>query len=236
MKNALRFTALIFFISFSNAAFCDDAASACATPDLRNLIHDYAKQAAAKKKYFPDADAISEQSTHIILNTENPLVEWTSVSWEGPVGGILFAIGCDGREIDSADVGGVENIKQGPMLPGVGETVLVRATDGTGTCAIHKTISILAIKNDRLALIWKHTLFEYSYFPGEDGEETEFKVSVPNKNIIEVTGEHRTYRRIPDPDNGDDWSKTPTKIDKSKETYCWNQSKFTYISCTSNTQ
>jgi hypothetical protein len=227
MRNRSRFWMMTLLISFSSPAFSAPSSSPCSSPDLSSLIRGYASQAAVKKQYFPDTEYVVQNATlTATLITQKPSVQWLGIAWEGPVSGMLFALACDGKIIDAVVVGSIEEIRKGPELPEVGDTVLVNATDGTGTDGVHKTISLFAIKDGRLTSIWRHTSYEHAYFPGSDGDEVEFQVSLPDDRTIDVTGERRLYRW-----QGKDWSKTPYKIQKIHETYCWDKAQSAYGVC-----
>ncbi|HEY3858453.1 MAG TPA: hypothetical protein VGM47_02445 [Gammaproteobacteria bacterium] len=227
-KNKIKLGMMLLLLALSAPAFAAPAAPQCSVPRLRNLVDDLSDQPATKNAKLPDADDIVKNSILQKLVTQKPLTQWLGLGWQGPMNGVLFAVTCDDKTLDAMVVGAVDEIKAGPELPVVGDTVIVSATDASGTGTLHRSISIFALKGGKIASFWHHTLYEDAYVAGSDGDESEFQVTMPNANSIDVTGEHRVYRQIP---GANDWDKTPYKIQKLHETYCWDNTQSTYAVC-----
>ena len=198
------------------------------------MINQYAKQHPSTSW---DPEFVVENlniETVIKFTSSDSAIHWLSIGWEGPIDGLLFAVNCDGNAIDAKEIGSVEKISAGPTVPDLGETVLVNYTDGTGTGAIHKSYSLYALGASKLVQLWTHTSFEGDYEVGlqdDDGEETTFYIDKINAETIELSGVRKiniTPKGLK-PDAGRNGDKT--HIDRIKETYCWNQVKKVYLTC-----
>jgi hypothetical protein len=204
---------------------------ACTKPNTAALINEYSKQ---HPSHSWDSEMVVENldiETVKNFDTSKPAIQWAGIGWDAPPGGLLFAIACEGTVIDATPVGSVEEIKPGPSLPGIGDTVLVSATDGTGTGGVHKMISLFTIKDGHLINLWHHTLYESDYHQeGVDGEETDFLVTLLKNSSIDVFGIDRFFRS-----EGEEWSETPYKTVNTDEIYCWNSAHFAYADCSPKT-
>lgn len=218
---------LLCFIFYSTAGLCRPQNQICTNPDIKKLVDDY----ASKHKDSPTYEDIMAGASQSTVRTDTPLITWVGVGWEGPLGGLLFAVDCEGKASDAKAIGTIEKVTEGPSLPGTGKTVFVSFIDGEGTGWLHKMISIYAVRDGHIEEIWRHALYESDYFPGGDGEESSFEVSHSDGSTLQIEGEHRIYQLISDPENGDDWNKTPKEIEKIHERYCYSQAKLTYLTC-----
>jgi hypothetical protein len=206
----------------------------CTKLDSAALINQYAKQHPSAS--WDPGFVVENLNIETIINftKSGSAIRWLSIGWEGPIDGILFAANCDGNAIDAKEIGSVEKISAGPTISGLGETVLVNYTDGTGTGAIHKSYSLYMLDGSKLTQLWTHSSFEGDYavgLQGDDGEETTFHIDKINAETIELSGLRKisiTPKGLePYPERDGD----KTHIDRIKETYCWNQAKKTYLTC-----
>ncbi len=70
--------------------------------------------------------------------------------------GRLFALDCAGRVLGRVDTGFMRQLKPGPVLAGVGPTVLIEATVGTGTGFREDLVRVVGMVGGEARVLWEH--------------------------------------------------------------------------------
>lgn len=211
----------------------------CAVPDLDTLVHNYEKVAVGDAKYFGNPDQIIKKSTPLVEQTSAPSIVWIGTKFESdstPIG-LLFAVTCDGKILDTVSIGSVRELSRGPTLPKFGDTVLTNSVSSGGTESLSRSFAIFAIHDGKIIMVWHHLSFDGQYAwmnQPDDGEETTYRISKIDSKSIELTATQLTYLtpkgKKPSRNHSGDETKTETAI----FTYCWNDSSSTYVKCNNN--
>jgi hypothetical protein len=167
------------------------------------------------------------------VTTSNPVVRWLGVEWQGPIGGILVIVDCQGKVLDGSSDGGVDEMRAGPMLPEIGATALVSVTDVTGTGILHKTIALYGIRYGKLLTLWSHDLEDSEFVSSSTSDykvdyQVEFDAS---GTMIKVSGIEKIYPLVKQPDGSYDPGDKVGKVEHTNETFCWNPHKAYYGPC-----
>ncbi len=84
-------------------------------------------------------------------------VQWLAASWFGPMQGRLFALDCAGKLLGRLeDAGFMRQFRAGPVIAGVGPTVLLEATVGTRTGFREDRVRVLALVDGAVKVLWEH--------------------------------------------------------------------------------
>ena len=117
-------------------------------------------------------------------------VQWLAASWFGPMKGRLFALTCTGTVLGRVqEAGFMRQLKPGPVLAGVGPTVLIEATMVTGTGLREDKVRVVALVDGAAKVLWEHaSLKTDAGSPATAFEEKwRWKFS-PDGKRVEVTG------------------------------------------------
>jgi hypothetical protein len=116
-------------------------------------------------------------------------VQWLGASWFGPMNGRLHALDCAGTVLGAIESGYLRSLKPGPAVPGIGPTVLLEATTGTGTGYREDTARLVALVEREPKVLWEHvSLTRDSAQRGLGFEERFAWRFAPDGTRIEVTG------------------------------------------------
>jgi hypothetical protein len=116
-------------------------------------------------------------------------VQWVAASWFGPMNGRLTALDCKGTTMGSVESGYLRAMKAGPAVPGVGATVVVEATTGTGTGYRQDMVRLVALVDGAAKVLWEQvSLTKDSAQRGHGSEEKFSWRFAPDGARIEVTG------------------------------------------------
>lgn len=84
-------------------------------------------------------------------------VQWLAASWFGPMQGRLFALDCAGKLLGRLEEAGfMRQFRAGPVIEGVGPTVLLEATTGTGTGLREDRVRVVALVDRAAKVLWDH--------------------------------------------------------------------------------
>ena len=117
-------------------------------------------------------------------------VQWLAASWFGPMKGRLFALSCTGRRLGQVEEAGfMRQLKPGPVLTGVGPTVLLESTTATGTGFREDKVRVVALVDGAAKVLWEHaSLKTDAGTPATSSEEKwRWKFS-PDGKRVEVSG------------------------------------------------
>lgn len=116
-------------------------------------------------------------------------VQWMAASWFGPMNGRLMALDCAGKALGAIESGYLRSMKPGPSVPGVGATVLLEATTGTGTGFREDRVRLVALVDGAPKMLWEQvSLTRDSAQRGMGSEERFSWRFAPDGARIEVTG------------------------------------------------
>ncbi len=147
-------------------------------------------------------------------------VQWLAVSWLGPMNGRLFALDCNGRRLGRVEAAGfMRQLKPGPVLAGVGPTVLIEATVSTGTGVREDLVRVVAMVDGAAKVLWEHTSLKTDAgSPATAFEEKwRWKFS-PDGQRVEVTGTRTAAGKR-------------GKAALPKASYCWDDGKRAFGGC-----
>lgn len=131
------------------------AAELCHRPSPQTLINWYNTSHPAKPLHYdPRNSAIYHPIS--IFRSDQPAVYWIGLAWLSPVSGALFAVNCAGQALDAAAVGAIGKMSAGPVLPQLGQTVMVIYVSKETTDCVHDAIQIAAFKDNRIISLWEH--------------------------------------------------------------------------------
>jgi hypothetical protein len=90
---------------------------------------------------------------------------WTAVSWEGPVGGRLYVLNCDGSKVaEASSLGYIERLEAAPPVGGM-PTIAVTYIPGAGTGIKLRSVALVQIRANQLNVLWKHAVLDAAYIP-----------------------------------------------------------------------
>lgn len=116
-------------------------------------------------------------------------VQWVAASWFGPMNGRLTALDCTGAALGSVESGYLRSMKPGPTVPGVGATVLIEATTGTGTGYREDMVRLVALVDGAAKVLWEQVSLKKDSAQRGYGHEERFSWRfAPDGARIEVTG------------------------------------------------
>ena len=116
-------------------------------------------------------------------------VQWLAASWFGPMNGRLHALDCAGKALGSVESGYLRLMKPGPSVPGVGATVLVEATTGTGTGYREDMVRLVALVDGAPKVLWEQVSLTKDSAQRGYGYEQRFTWRfAPDGTRIEVAG------------------------------------------------
>lgn len=149
------FCAGVLLVSASVFSLNLHAAELCHLPPPHTLIAWYHHTHPQNPLHY-DAKHSAIYHPISILRTDKPAVYWIGLAWLAPVSGALFAVRCDGSVIDASPVGAIGKLSSGPVLPELGETVmLVYVSHETRDC-VHDSIQIATLKDNKILNVWQH--------------------------------------------------------------------------------
>jgi hypothetical protein len=116
-------------------------------------------------------------------------MQWMAVTWFGPMDGRLFALDCAGKPMGAPIAAGhVRTMKPGPVLPGVGATLLAEATVGTGTGYREDAARLVAVVDGAAKLLWEHPTLRADTAQARFAKEEKWAVAVGRDGRLTVTG------------------------------------------------
>ena len=116
-------------------------------------------------------------------------VQWVAASWFGPMNGRLTALDCKGTAMGSVESGYLRSMKAGPAVPGVGATVVVEATTGTGTGYRQDMVRLVALVDGAAKVLWEQVSLTKDSAQRGYGSEEKFSWRFASDGArIEVTG------------------------------------------------
>ena len=122
-------------------------AGRCLVPPVRSLFPEPASYV------YPELAAKS-----LRLGEGAGRVQWLAASWFGPMQGRLFALDCAGKLLGRLeDAGFMRQLKAGPVIAGVGPTVLLESTMGTGTGFREDMVRVIGLADGAARVLWEHT-------------------------------------------------------------------------------
>lgn len=193
----------------------------CVLPDIEPFL-----EKKFHGSHFPALSALRIVTT----DDRGRTVQWRGVKWYGPTDGALFVLDCEGKTLAIARLGGVDEMRQGPILPCVGTTVEVRYQPLIATGYRLQLVELVAFHDNDILRLWRHISEEDVFVLwGDDGTEDRYSWTFSQDGRrIQVRGRRSVY---PKPPPGEyEWG-TPTTHDLPLKTYCWVQSKATYQRC-----
>lgn len=213
MKRALALLLLAALLSSGPLAAQERGrgtpAMRCLVPPVRSLFPEPASYV------YPELAAKS-----LRLGEGAGRVQWLAASWFGPMQGRLFALDCAGKLLGRVeDAGFMRQFKPGPVIAGVGPTVLLESTVGTGTGFREDMVRVVALVDGAARVLWEHTALKTDAgSPATAVEEKwRWKFSADGKRV-EVAG-----------------TKTQAgmrgKPALPKAAYCWDDGKRAFGKC-----
>lgn len=131
------------------------AAEPCHTATPQTLINWYNSTYPRRPlRYDPQNSAIYHPIA--LFHTTSPQLTWIGLAWLSPVSGALFATDCAGKPLSAVSEGAIGKLSAGPVLPELGQTVMVEYVDHETDACVHDSIAILALLNGKLIRLWKH--------------------------------------------------------------------------------
>jgi hypothetical protein len=229
MTQIARYVAAIIILNLA-IFLAERAGAGCKQPELESFLEDSRAVLNYHGAYFP-----APQGHWLPFRIVGGTLAWLGVGWEGPKGGALFVLDCEGQRLAATPLGYVSELRVGPTLPIVGATVQVTYSPGAATNYKIERIAIFALQTNTLKILWSHTVYEGPVvLPNDDGMEEEYnwRISDDGKEI-RVDGFQSIYRVSKKPD--ENWG--PPKTRKlPAETYCWNAATITYVRCAQSGQ
>ena len=146
-------------------------------------------------------------------------VQWLAASWLGPMNGRLVALDCRGAALGAVESGYLRTMRAGPTVPGVGATVLLEATTGTGTGFREDMVRLVALVEGAPKLLWEHvSLKRDSAQRGLGWEEKHGWRFAADGARIEVTGTRRQ-------------DGTPGRTALPPASFCWKPGEKAFGGC-----
>ncbi|MGB9430390.1 MAG: hypothetical protein WCC11_11055 [Gammaproteobacteria bacterium] len=207
------------------------AAELCHRPSPQTLIAGYNDAHPGKHlHYSPRNSAIYHPIS--ILRTNQPFVNWVGLAWLSPVSGALFAVNCAGTPVDAVSVGAIGKLSAGPVLPELGETVIViYVTKETGDC-VHDSIRIAALQNGKIIPLWIHGYNQGVNVPASGVAPRHFisetyAVSFGDHDqTLRIDGTRASYPYLK---NGSQSPLPSTTQSLESETYHWDPTKLSFM-------
>ena len=180
----------------------------CTTPPVRSLLP------GGPGYVYPELKAQT-----LALGQGAARVQWLAASWFGPMNGRLLALDCAGTVLGSVESGYLRAMKPGPSVPGVGATVLLEATTGTGTGFREDMVRLVALVGGAPKVLWEQvSLTRDSAQRGMGAEERFSWRFAPDGTRIEVTGTRRQ-------------DGTPGRITLPAASFCWKAEQRAFETC-----
>lgn len=146
-------------------------------------------------------------------------VQWVAASWFGPMNGQLHALDCTGKKLGAVESGYLRSMKPGPAVPGVGATVLLEATTGTGTGYREDMVRLVALVDGRAKVLWEQvSLTKHSAQRGHGSEARYSWRFAPDGARIEVTGTRQQ-------------DGTPGRAALPAASHCWKPAEKAFGGC-----
>ena len=202
---------------------CSPQPTRCQHPALLPMLEAARPKLQFRGSYFPqpEADSVSVEG-----GSKRRL--WLAVRWYGPEDGGVLVLNCAGEVVDAQRVGFTRQIRIGPVLKGVGPTVVVDDEPGQGTGVRWRETRVLAERGGTIIVLWKATTFEGSYSMPPRGTEIERRVAFsPDGDRITITSINRNVEYS---DRANAWTATDSQQPTSN-VLCWSPSALTYLPC-----
>ena len=188
---ALITIVLLALVPATYAAMPSAPHAQCVIPTPQQFMRAYQRWRAIPKDLDPmvgDAQVVSQRFV------DQPDRTWFGLEWFGPTSGLLSVINCRGEPVASLDLGGVEQIRVGPLLPDGKRAYVVEYTSGTGTGFVQREVALVHTEGGRISIVWCHTIYELvSGWPGTADHEDRFTWRyLPKKGAIAVRGWRKT--------------------------------------------
>jgi hypothetical protein len=153
-------------------------------------------------------------SRTLTLGSGAERVQWMVASWMGPMNGHVVVMDCAGLKIADAKLGYLRTMDPGPVLPGVGPTLRVRAVTATGTGVLEETDFVLALVEGEVARLWEHSALTREALDPATAHEDRFTAKLSKDGTrIEVAG-----TRVTLPYRG----RKSTSAPLPAAAFCWN--------------
>jgi hypothetical protein len=211
----MKKTALFLIVLILSVAWRVNAN--CVHPDVESSLIKWQKLANIQGDYFPALKSIwAEKKINGIVT------QWLGVSWEGPVGGALFVLDCQGNALAASNIGAVVKITEFSKNNVIPNSIKAEYISGTGTGVSSQEFGIFTYDNRQVKTVFSHVLKEEDFgMPSEGGEEQIYTIrESADGKIITVSGVITKF----DPDG------KPTDRKTTNEAYCWTQKKI-YEQC-----
>ena len=193
---------------WAGAAQAQPREKICATPAVQTLLP------GGPGYVYPEL-----KSRTITLGHGPERVQWLLASWMGPMNGRAVVLDCAGKVLADAELGYVKTMEAGAVLPGVGPTLRVQATTGTGTGYLEETFFVLAMVDGAVARLWEHPALVRDAGDPNTASEKRWtaKFSADGKRV-DLTGDKT---ELP-------WrNRKQTRAALPAEAFCWDGKAFT---------
>lgn len=231
--NTANLLAAGFAIALLTGWYSTDAHAAelCHTPTPQTLISWYNTTYPDKPLHY---DSRSSAIYHPIatLRTASPRLTWIGLAWLAPVSGALFVSDCDGKPQSAVPLGAVGKLTAGPVLPILGQTVMVEYVDHETSDCVHDSIGILALQDGKIVSLWDHESKQGMNIAAEHTTShgfvsrnytVTFTGDVPT---LQVTGQLSAYPFLKDGSQ----SATPSASEPlPAESYRWDAGKLRFV-------
>jgi hypothetical protein len=128
-------------------------------------------------------------SRTLTLGSGAERVQWMVASWMGPMNGHVVVLDCTGLKIADAKLGYLRTMEPGPVLPGAGRTLRVRAVTSTGTGVLEETDFVLGLVEGEVARLWEHPALLREAIDPTTAHEDRFTAKLAKDGTrIEVAG------------------------------------------------
>jgi len=193
---------------FAVTALASDSSWAtCATPSTQSLLG----------RDIPGCCKVISQP---LIGTGHGLA-WAAVSWNGPVGGKLYVLDCNGSKVATADsLGYIERLEEARSIGGM-PTIKVTYIPAAGTGIKLRSIALVQFRARQLTVLWKHAVLDAAYMPGMGAnyeEHTSWRFRDGRRRI------EATTLRVSPPHSSH-------KVTLPAERFCLRTSVWRYVPC-----
>ncbi len=202
----MKTLALLGLLAAASPALAQD--KPCTAPPVRSLLP------GGPGYVYPELKAQT-----LVQGQGAARVQWVAASWLGPMNGRLVALDCKGAPLGSIESGYLRTMKPGPAVPGVGATVLLEATTGTGTGFREDMVRLVALVDGAPKVLWEQVSLKKDSAQRGMGSEERFTWRfAPDGARIEVTGTRQQDGK-------------PGRTALPAASFCWKPAETRFAGC-----
>lgn len=207
------------------------AAEICHTPEPQTLIAWFQSAYPRTDLHYSPKNSLIYHPIEV-FQTERPRLNWIGLAWLSPEAGALFAARCDGRPIAGRATGAIGKLAAGPVLPGLGQTVMLQYVGRETDNCVHDAVEIAALHNGEIISLWRHGFNQGLNVPGSGKAPKMFvseiyAVSYSGHGLtVRISGTRAVYPYLK---NGSQSPRPSTARTLNTETYHWDPKTLRFL-------